>query len=105
MSNILNSVNAEIGTAWEKLCKSIDVNSKMNPRVNELIRLACVVVDRSNSGIRLHTKQALKLGITQEEIISAVFACLPVTGIESVACGLQNVLEEIKNYRGENYEV
>lgn len=96
MSEIIKRINDKVGQAFEDLCSSIDTNTPLEPKVKELIRLACVVTDRSNFGIRLHTMQALGLGATRDEIIGTILSCLPVTGIESVAVGVSSALTVIE---------
>lgn len=100
MSEIIKRFNAQVDEAFEKLCTSIDENTEFDIKTKELIRLACVVTDRSAFGTRLHTMRAVKAGAAREEIISTVLNCLPVTGIESVTVALTNVMATFENIGG-----
>jgi AhpD family alkylhydroperoxidase len=103
MATILDRISPEVGKQFEQLCAAIDQASPLPPKIKELIRLACVVTDRSGYGIKLHTIEADKLGATQEELLSTVLSCLPVTGMESVASAIANVLATLDQI-GENNE-
>jgi AhpD family alkylhydroperoxidase len=103
MATILTRINPDVGKSFEQLCAAIDKASPLQAKIKELIRLASVVTDRSSYGIKLHTIEASKLGATKEELLSTVLSCLPVTGIESVASAIANVLSTLDQI-GENDE-
>jgi alkylhydroperoxidase/carboxymuconolactone decarboxylase family protein YurZ len=100
MSDMLMRVNPRVGTAFDSMCKSIEDTGTLEPKVRELIRLACVVTDRSPFGIRLHALKAYELGATAEEVTETVMNCLPVAGIEAVSSGLAAALSAVEAKRG-----
>lgn len=97
MESILSKINQEIGSCFDTLCGAIDANTALTPKVRELIRLACVTMERSDFGIRLHTFEAKKAGAAKEEIIAAVINCLPVSGIEKVSSALAAVMRTLED--------
>jgi AhpD family alkylhydroperoxidase len=103
VSVILHRINSEIGKSFDELCSIIDKTCGLDPKVKELIRLACVVMDRSKYGIQLHAANALRNGASKNELIGTVCNCLPVSGIEAVANGLIEVLFVIDQAKEENY--
>lgn len=104
MSTILSRIDPSVGSSFEALCADIDKACPLEPKVKELIRLACVVTDRSEFGIKLHTYEALKLGASRQELVGTVLNCLPVTGIESAASALVKVLATLEQVESENNE-
>ncbi|MCU0288388.1 MAG: carboxymuconolactone decarboxylase family protein [Acidobacteria bacterium] len=96
MASILSKINQAVGDSFEALCAEIDKTCPLEPKIKELIRLACVVTDRSEFGIKLHAYEAIKLGASREELLGTVLNCLPVTGIESVASALVKVLATLE---------
>lgn len=100
MSDMLMRVNPQVGAAFEGMCKAIEDTGTLEPKVRELVRLACVVTDRSTYGIRLHALKAYELGATPEEVTETVMNCLPVAGIEAVSSGLAAAMTAIESKRG-----
>ncbi|ETT76603.1 carboxymuconolactone decarboxylase [Paenibacillus sp. FSL R7-277] len=100
MSDMLMRVNPQVGAAFDSMCKSIEDTGTLEPKVRELIRLACVVTDRSAYGIRLHALKAYELGASAEEVTETVMNCLPVAGIEAVSSGLAAALSAVEAKRG-----
>ncbi|WP_438434942.1 carboxymuconolactone decarboxylase family protein [Gorillibacterium sp. sgz500922] len=96
MSDLLKMANPAVGQAFDDLCEAINGNGVLEPKVKELVRLACVVMDRSSNGVRLHTMKALQEGANREEIIETVLNCLPVAGIESVVSGYAAALSTLE---------
>ncbi|WP_238652454.1 carboxymuconolactone decarboxylase family protein [Paenibacillus piscarius] len=100
MSEMLMRVNPRVGAAFDSMCKSIEDTGTLEPKVRELIRLACVVTDRSTYGIRLHALKAYELGATADEVAETVMNCLPVAGVEAVSSGLAAALSAVEAKRG-----
>ncbi|NOU80052.1 hypothetical protein GC101_14345 [Paenibacillus sp. LMG 31459] len=100
MSDMLMRVNPQVGAAFEGMCKAIEDTGTLEPKVRELVRLACVVTDRSTYGIRLHALKAYELGATREEVTETVMNCLPVAGIEAVSSGLAAAMTAMESKRG-----
>lgn len=77
-----------LGEAVQKL----DAASALDPRTEEIAYISVLAAARLDSGLSFHVKHAKALGVTREEIISAVLLPLPAVGngvIQALPAALQ----------------
>lgn len=58
--------------------------SALDPKTHELAYLAVLTAIRLESGIKMHVKEAKRLGATREEVKSAVLVSLPAIGFPAI---------------------
>lgn len=77
--------------------KGLGAASKLDSRTEALAYIAVLAVARLESGLPFHVKQAKALGVSREEIISAVLLGLPAVGntvVQSLPAALAAYDEE-----------
>ncbi|MEK5023815.1 MULTISPECIES: carboxymuconolactone decarboxylase family protein [unclassified Paenibacillus] len=83
--------------AWMQAVKGLGAASKLDSRTEALAYIAVLAVARLESGLPFHVKQAKALGVSREEIISAVLLGLPAAGntvVQSLPAALAAYDEE-----------
>lgn len=65
------ALGEEFDTAFKKLASEILKGGALSQKEKSLIALACAVAVRCDQCTRVHKKQALKTGATQEEIMES----------------------------------
>ena len=58
--------------------------SALDSKTHELAYLAVLAAIRLESGIKMHTKEAKRLGATREEVKSAILVSLPAIGFPAI---------------------
>ena len=66
--------------AWMGAVRGLDDASALDNRTGELAYIAVLAALRLTSGIPFHVASAKKLGVSREEIASAVLVGLPAVG-------------------------
>jgi len=82
----------EANAAWMEAVQKLDKASKLDKKTEELAYIAVLAAVRLESGLPFHVKMAKKLGITRDEIISAILVGLPAVG-NAVTAALPVALE------------
>ncbi|WP_340023003.1 carboxymuconolactone decarboxylase family protein [Paenibacillus sp. FSL K6-1096] len=78
--------------AWGEAVQKLDAASALDPRTEEIAYISVLAAARLDSGLSFHVKHAKALGVTREEIISAVLLPLPAVGngvIQALPAALQ----------------
>jgi AhpD family alkylhydroperoxidase len=78
-----------VDSAFKKLASEILKDGALSSREKSLIALACAVAVKCNQCTRVHKKQAIKTGATQEEIIEAA----AVAGLVRMGSGFNTASE------------
>ena len=66
--------------AWMETVTALDAASALDPKTEETAYIAVLSSQGLLSGLPFHVKHAKSLGVTREEIISAVLVGLPAVG-------------------------
>jgi alkylhydroperoxidase/carboxymuconolactone decarboxylase family protein YurZ len=66
--------------AWMAAVRGLDEASALDERTGELSYIAVLSALRMTSGLPFHVASAKKLGVTREEVASAVLVGLPAVG-------------------------
>lgn len=66
--------------AWGEMVGKLAETSALDAKTGVLAYIAILSVIKAHSGIPFHVTAARQLGVTREEVISAVLLGLPVTG-------------------------
>lgn len=66
--------------AWMTMVRSLAEASALDPRTEELAYLAVLAASGMESGLSFHVAQAKALGVTREELVSALLVGLPAVG-------------------------
>jgi len=75
----------EQASAWMETVKKLDQASSLDPKMEEISYIAVLAAVGLLSGIPFHVKHAKELGVTREEIKSAVLISLPAVGNKVIA--------------------
>lgn len=78
-----------VDSAFKKLASEILKDGALSSREKSLIALACAVAVKCDQCTRIHKKQAIKTGATQEEIIEAA----AVAGLVRMGSGFNTASE------------
>lgn len=81
----------EAGDAFLDMTLKEEETSALDAKTHELAYLAALTAIKLESGIRMHTKEAKRLGATREEVKSAVLVALPAIGFPAIM-GLKTAL-------------
>ncbi|NYB27311.1 MAG: carboxymuconolactone decarboxylase family protein [Methanobacteriaceae archaeon] len=65
------ALGGEVDSAFKKLASEILKDGALSQKEKSLIALACAVAVKCDQCTRVHKKQALKTGVTHEEIMEA----------------------------------
>lgn len=82
----------ESAKVWMEAVKKLDGTSTLDSKTEEIAYIAVLVAVGLLSGIPFHVKHAKELGVTREEIKSAVLLSLPAVGnkvIEALPIALE----------------
>ena len=82
----------EQAKAWMEAVTKLDAASALDSKTEEIAYIAVMAAVGLESGIPFHVKHAKELGVTRQEIISAVLVGLPAVG-NSVVRALPMALE------------
>jgi alkylhydroperoxidase/carboxymuconolactone decarboxylase family protein YurZ len=66
--------------AWMEMVKTVSAASALDEKTQALAYLSVLAAMRMESGIPFHVAQAKKLGVTRDEVISAILIGLPAVG-------------------------
>lgn len=66
--------------AWVNAVKGLRAASTLDPKTAEIAFLAVMAAMRVNTGIPFHVKAAKRVGISREDVISAILTGLPLAG-------------------------
>jgi alkylhydroperoxidase/carboxymuconolactone decarboxylase family protein YurZ len=78
--NILFREKPEVIQAWLNTDKVISQHSALEPKTAELAYLAVLAALGLERGIAFHAGEAMRLGASRDEVISAVLVGLPAAG-------------------------
>jgi len=70
----------EANAAWMEAVQKLDTASKLDKKTEEIAYIAVMAAVRLESGLPFHVQMAKKLGVTRDEIISAILVGLPAVG-------------------------
>jgi len=82
----------EANAAWMEAVQKLDTASRLDKKTEELAYIAVMAAVRLESGLPFHVQMAKKLGVTRDEIISAILVGLPAVG-NTVTAALPIALE------------
>ena len=82
----------EANAAWMEAIQKLDTASRLDKKTEELAYIAVMAAVRLESGLPFHVQMAKKLGVTRDEIISAILVGLPAVG-NTVTAALPIALE------------
>ncbi|MDR3644823.1 MAG: carboxymuconolactone decarboxylase family protein, partial [Clostridia bacterium] len=71
--------------AWMGTVTALDTESALDKKTEETAYIAVLAAQGLLSGLPFHVKHAKSLGVTREEVISAILVGLPAVGNEVVA--------------------
>lgn len=74
----------EQAKAWMEAVKKLDGASALDSRTEEIAYIAVLAAVGLSSGIPFHVKHAKELGVTRDEIKSAVLLSLPAVGNKAI---------------------
>ncbi len=66
--------------AWMEMVKGMAATSALDPKTQAIAYVSVLAALRMESGIPFHVAHAKQLGVTREEIISAILLGLPAAG-------------------------
>ena len=66
--------------AWMEMVQSLSAASTLDPKTQTLAYLAVLAAQRMESGIPFHVAHAKQMGISREDVISAILTGLPAAG-------------------------
>jgi len=66
--------------AWMEMIQKLSSANKLDAKTNEIAYLAVLSVTKTHTGLAYHVKQAKSLGVTREEVASAILLGLSVAG-------------------------
>ncbi|HWI59929.1 MAG TPA: carboxymuconolactone decarboxylase family protein [Bacillota bacterium] len=67
-------------SAWMGMVQSLATASALNERTQTIAYLSVLAALRMETGIPFHVMHAKQLGVTREEVISAILVGLPAAG-------------------------
>jgi len=66
--------------AWMEMVQSLSTASALDERTRSIAYLSVLAALRLESGLPFHVSHAKRLGVTREEVISAILVGLPAAG-------------------------
>lgn len=87
----------EIFLAYENLGKTIHGLSPLDEKTRALVKLAISTGAKLEGAVHSHTKKALSLGISKEEIRQTILLALPTIGLPSTIAALSWVDDILEN--------
>ena len=91
--NRLKKEFPEIEKEYDRLAKKCHASGPLNQKVRRLIKLGIAIGSESEGAIKSHTRRALALGITPDEIRHAVLLGLTTIGFPKMIAALNWVHE------------
>ena len=71
----------EVSKAYEQLGKAVHTSGPLNDKTRALIKLAISTGAGLEGAVHSHTRKAIELGITKEEIRQSILLALPTIGL------------------------
>lgn len=87
----------EVASAYEQLGKAVHKAGPLNDNTRALIKLAISTGARLEGAVHSHTRKALEVGCSKEEILQTVMLALPTIGLPSTMAAIswvEDVLEK-----------
>ena len=81
----LNQDYPEVAKAYESLGKAVHTSGPLNEKTRALIKLAISTGAGLEGAVHSHTRKAVELGISKEEIRQTVLLALPTMGLPSMS--------------------
>jgi len=78
----------EVASAYELLGKAVHTSGPLDDKTRALIKLAISTGAGLEGAIHSHTRKAIELGITKEEIRQTVLLALPTIGLPSTMAAM-----------------
>lgn len=79
----LNQDYPEVAKAYEALGKAVHTSGSLDEKTRALIKLAISTGAGLEGAVHSHTRKAIELGISKEEIRQTVLLALPTIGLPS----------------------
>ena len=84
----LNQDYPEVAKAYESLGKAVHTSGPLNEKTRALIKLAISTGAGLEGAVHSHTRKAIELGISKEEIRHTVLLALPTIGLPSTMAAM-----------------
>ncbi|MEP0860293.1 MAG: carboxymuconolactone decarboxylase family protein [Ignavibacterium sp.] len=87
----------DVAKAYEQLGKAVHKAGPLNDKTRALIKLAISTGARLEGAVHSHTRKALEVGCSKEEIMQTVMLALPTIGLPSTMAAMswvEDVLEK-----------
>lgn len=87
----------DVANAYEQLGKAVHKAGPLNDKTRALIKLAISTGARLEGAVHSHTRKALEVGCSKEEIMQTVMLALPTIGLPSTMAAMswvEDVLEK-----------
>ena len=84
----LNQDYPEVAKAYESLGKAVHTSGPLNEKTRALIKLAISTGAGLEGAVHSHTRKAIELGISKEEIRQTVLLALPTIGLPSTMAAM-----------------
>ena len=84
----LNQDYPEVAKAYEALGKAVHTSGPQNEKTRALIKLAISTGAGLEGAVHSHTRKAVELGISKEEIRQTVLLALPTMGLPSTMAAM-----------------
>lgn len=78
----------EVAAAYEQLGKAVHSSGPLNDKTRALIKLALSTGAGLEGAVHSHTRKAIELGISKEEIRQTVLLALPTIGLPSTMAAM-----------------
>jgi 4-carboxymuconolactone decarboxylase len=93
----------EIEREYDRLAKKCHASGPLNEKTRRLIKLGVAIGSESDGAVKSHTRRAMAIGITREEIRHATLLALTTIGFPKMIATLNwvhDVFEEEAGNRG-----
>ena len=84
----LHNYYPEVAIAYEELGKAVHTSGPLDEKTRALIKLAISTGAGLEGAVHSHTRKALELGISKEEISQTVLLALPTIGLPSTMAAM-----------------
>lgn len=91
----------EVAKAYEHLGDAVHNAGPLDEKTRALIKLAISTGARLEGAVHSHTRKALKVGCTPEELRHVVLLSLPTIGLPSMMAALSWIDDIIENNKNE----
>src|SRR5262245_28369839 len=82
--NILFREKPQITQSWLQIDKTISEHSALDAKTAELVYLAVLAALGLERGMAFHANEAMRLGASRDEVISAILVGLPAAGVRAI---------------------